>query len=99
MAEGEGQRHCSAEVLSYLRDNRDMMKQVEARIGTLEHSHDRVIDLLENKLTELIDALRGKDMIPVSTMKTIVWYLLLFTFTVAFGLGPAKDFFVALVHH
>jgi hypothetical protein len=86
------ERHCSSEVSALL--------SLHAKALTeLQRGQEQMLNLLDHKVDDLINALKGKDMIPVSSLKWVIIYMLLFTFTVIVGKEFTADLANKFVAH
>lgn len=82
-------RPCAKEVLEMLTEHTELMRQVVAGNEQASANAARMVELLEHKwdalITTLAELARAKDMIPVSTFKWLVLFVILFSFTTFFG--------------
>ena len=77
----------------FFMEARDAFRALDHRMEKVENQNERIINVLETKLSELINALRGKDQMPVSTFKWLVLFVIGFSFTTFFGFAAMQYFF------
>lgn len=78
------------EVLRKINENHAAIIRLERTVMSVAEALDRGSDKLVNAL---VDATRQRDMVPVSTLKWIVIFLLIFTFALIFGVEAVKTLF------
>ena len=87
----------AAELTKLVADARSELASIGDAVGETHMSLQQLVGLFETNVTRLMDSVldtaKNQDMIPVSVLKSIVLFMLVFNFALIFGIEVASKVF------
>lgn len=67
------------------------MKAIDRRQDEVGTALTQLVDVIDKRVGELIGLVAGKQQVPLDVVKWLVAFMLVFTFSIVFGVGELKN--------